>query len=784
MYKIFYNDTLIFYDKTPMEELKLINPVLDREANSAGSLEFTMPPIHPAYNSLLRMRGIIKVEKNGTNIWEGRILSDDTDFFGNKKVYCEGELTFLHDTLQPQNSYSDLTLKQFIEAIISIHNSKVSDDKKFDATNNIVTVASGVDIGTRITNFETTWDILKSLVEEFGGYLIVRHANGVRYLDYRSECPRTSTQKIEFGENLMSFTKSYDMSSLVTAVLPLGKTIANSGQTVVGEKIETPLLESHYIDPISNYYVYYDPNLDPKYTATTYVHVESNTAYYVTCRNRNGRVMWALLDSEGNLVDHYNARDSDEFTDLVEYRIDVPQSDVHNYYQLAIAGYGSDIIPRINSSITASENFDEYVTVEKANVGTEQSPKNYGSMYVVNEEAVTNYGWIEKQITWSNIEDPNSLKDLAESYLRDGQFDEMTLSVTAIDLQTMGMNTDSIDILDEVQVVSKPHGLNRVFPVTKMSIDLSDPSKNTFTLGYESDQTLTGVTNASNNDIFGKLNSIPSVSATLVSAKNNASELIRNATSGILEFLYDEQTGNTTGMRLHNVADTSSVGDKGWLFNVEGIGYFGNGWDQPVTVAITGENGEIVANAITSGEMLADRIKGGTLGLGHWPVVNPITGQTEYKDGSIIVKDASGNEILQVNQNYLAQRHYTNGGSNDRSVVLRDGWIRGGEVNGTDTDTGISVDNYFSDGRGMSLESTNAIAILTPNLYVGANAGAMAKTITTYGIEIKDPNGKHSFSFTNGALTVYNWDPNDSAYNDIYRIAYQAAEDYAQAHSS
>lgn len=706
MYKIYYNDKLFFQDTTPAEQYRLVDPVLKLASNSAGSLEFRIPVANIMYNELQRMRGLIKVHKNDKLIWEGRITSEDTDFWKNKDIYCEGILACFNDTRQIQKVYKDMTLRQYVESILSIHNQKVDDTKKFNI--GIVTVNNNSDIGTRTTNYESTWEIFNGLVQEFGGYLIVRYENDGRYLDYRSDYPRTSTQKIEFGVNLMDFTQSYDMSSLATVLLPLGKTIASAGENTVGDLVDSRLAGGHYISE-EDYDIYYDPNLLTSYSASnTFFPVESGKTYYITCRNHGGRIMWVLKDSSGNLVDYHAASSGDGMTDLVESKLEVPQSDVGNYYLLAIAGFGVDIQPRVNASISADEAFDTYTTVESA---------NNGSLYVTNEDAITNYGWIEKQITWSNITDPQELKNVAEKYLKEGQFDEMTLDLTAVDMQLAGIDIDSIDILDQVQVVSKPHGLNKVFPVTELTVKMTNLSGNQFRLGYKTEQTLTGIVSGYNDEIYAKLNALPSQSATLASAKDNATQLINTATSGIFSLEYDEH-GNTTGARLSNVADWNSEGAKGWRFTMGGIGYFGEGYDKDVTIAITGEDGGIVANCITAGQMLATRIRGGILGLGHWQMEDG-----SFMDGELQLADSNGNIIVNMNKDGAFVRGILestgpDAGGGPETVHIENGWIYGSDMNAGH----LSVDTMIEGQKGVSID-TNVMAICVFNrLYTARNS--------------------------------------------------------------
>ena len=47
------------------------------------------------------------------------------------------------------------------------------------------------------------------------------------------------------------------------------------------------------------------------------------------------------------------------------------------------------------------------------------------------------------------------MKSTAEKYLRDGQFDEMTLTVSAIDLNSINVDIQSFNLLEDVLVIKK-----------------------------------------------------------------------------------------------------------------------------------------------------------------------------------------------------------------------------------------------------------------------------------------------------------------------------------------
>ena len=73
-------------------------------------------------------------------------------------------------------------------------------------------------------NSGVTWDTLQDeLVEKYGGYLIVRHSNGTRYLDYLDQITEKNPQPIAFGTNLLDLTSYVKAEDIVTRVVAVGK---------------------------------------------------------------------------------------------------------------------------------------------------------------------------------------------------------------------------------------------------------------------------------------------------------------------------------------------------------------------------------------------------------------------------------------------------------------------------------------------------------------------------------------------------------------------------------
>lgn len=219
MYRV-YCDDLPLYD-TRDDDLTLIAPVVNLEDNASGSFDFSINPKHPRYDDLKKLTSEIKVMQDDEEMFCGRIIEEKGDFHKRKSIHCEGELSYLNDSIQEPREFNGITVRQFLEQLLNIHNKKVPESKKFYV--GTVTVTDPNNSVYKYSNWETTLDVIKSdLLKTYGGHLRIRKVNGKRYLDYLKDYPRTSEQVIRFGENLLDFTKNFDMSDICTVVIPLG----------------------------------------------------------------------------------------------------------------------------------------------------------------------------------------------------------------------------------------------------------------------------------------------------------------------------------------------------------------------------------------------------------------------------------------------------------------------------------------------------------------------------------------------------------------------------------
>lgn len=253
MYRVFYNNTLIADSR--IEDLAIINPVVSLKVNCAGTFTFTMPSNHPYYDLIQKKIGLIKVFRDEEQIFEGDCVRTTVDFFKQKKFECEGDLAFLNDTFLRPDRIEDLTSRQLLERYIASHNALVSEEKRF--TVGQVTAHDSNDSISCYTNYNSTMtEIKEDLIDDIGGFLRVRHENNIRYLDYLAASPRTNSQIIRLGENLLDLSVGLDTEELATVIIPLGETLDTQSIPGLDERLTIKTAAADSMHPAGTDYVY------------------------------------------------------------------------------------------------------------------------------------------------------------------------------------------------------------------------------------------------------------------------------------------------------------------------------------------------------------------------------------------------------------------------------------------------------------------------------------------------------------------------------------------------
>ena len=331
------------------------------------------------------------------------------------------------------------------------------------------------------------------------------------------------------------------------------------------------------------------------------------------------------------------------------------------------------MIEEENRTSKAVKGLDEYVTI----VGTavDDYHKNTDDDYVINDAAVSQFGHIRVTKEWPDVNSPEILREKATEWIKQTQFADLILNVSAFDRNLSDINIDSFDLGDIVSVWAVPFGMESVtFPVQKKTIYMNDITKNYIVLGNKFQKSYTSQASTAVEKIKEE---IPEISPLLQMAKDNAVTLLTDPTKGYVSYIFDKD-GNRTEIWISDNKDSTKATRK-WVWNSSGLGYLylENGvWKSDVAITM---DGSIVADIITTGTMLADRIKGGTLEVG---------GTGFAKDGIINVKNNKDSIIVTLDVNGLTM----NSGSinlNNKFSVNSNGYMTStsGKIGGFEIET-------------------------------------------------------------------------------------------------
>lgn len=144
---------------------------------------------------------------------------------------------------------------------------------------------------------------------------------------------------------------------------------------------------------------------------------------------------------------------------------------------------------------------------------------NGGKDWIQSDQGINLFGHITQAVSWDDVENPSELLTNARSLLNDSIQMATTITINAVDLHLLDVNTDSIALGDFVHVISAPHGIDSQFLCSKIVIDLQNPDRTEYTFGLAFDA-LTDQQVASNKKLQNSYSLAQSTSDAFNSIKN------------------------------------------------------------------------------------------------------------------------------------------------------------------------------------------------------------------------------------------------------------------------
>lgn len=264
-----------------------------------------------------------------------------------------------------------------------------------------------------------------------------------------------------------------------------------------------------------------------------------------------GGYIWIRHEADGNYIDYLS-----ELNFLAPQKIEFGK----NLLDLKRETKGADIATALIPLGAKEEGSESRLTIASVNNDVD---------YVYSQEAVDAFGWIFKVQTWDDVTEAGNLLTKGRTRLQELVQLLLSVELTAADLATIDKTVESFHIGTQVQVTTNPHSIDRLFLVTKISINLSRPAENKLTLGDSfysfTEQTVRGQIFAENmsvrisSDLEEKV--LKSLTETETRISTEISLVAGNVTSAVREEVYlkddtDAMISSVTNQITQTATDT------------------------------------------------------------------------------------------------------------------------------------------------------------------------------------------------------------------------------------
>ncbi len=240
MIQIYAGGQLVYDSAAQLEGYELLSASVHTVLNKSGTAEFTMRPNHPMYNAFRSLQTEVTIYRDGVLLFRGRALYPTDDFYNCRTITCEGERGFLRDAIQRPYLFAD-SPEVIFKQLLNTYNTQVEAYKQF-VVGDITATDPNNYIRMESSNAEQCSAVLDKLVERVGGYIeFTTNAAGQRVIHWNEELGYRSFQRIEFGENLLDFSRTGANMELATVIIPYGAKDEETGERITIESVNNGL---------------------------------------------------------------------------------------------------------------------------------------------------------------------------------------------------------------------------------------------------------------------------------------------------------------------------------------------------------------------------------------------------------------------------------------------------------------------------------------------------------------------------------------------------------------
>ncbi|MDR1354769.1 MAG: phage tail protein [Propionibacteriaceae bacterium] len=204
----------------------LIGQQVNEQLNAAPGYQFMIAITHPYISEVVESATIEILDTARPDAaFYGHILSIDRTHTAQWTVNTQGAALLLGTIEMHPYDYAG-TIDGYIQSLLDVYNAAQSDPAKQILLGQ-VSVTDPNDYIVRSSETYTDGGIWKHMLDRLpnsalGGYLYVRYDAGQLYLDYLTQSGALSTQRLEFGRNIVDYKASSSIADQYTVIRPLG----------------------------------------------------------------------------------------------------------------------------------------------------------------------------------------------------------------------------------------------------------------------------------------------------------------------------------------------------------------------------------------------------------------------------------------------------------------------------------------------------------------------------------------------------------------------------------
>lgn len=584
-YKLLYGDEIL-YDPFSGDTL-ISDAVMTGSTNAAAYLDFTVAPNHLLIDQIKERDKDVELWSDDVMLFRGFISDITENFDKSKDVTCVNALEWLNDVRlrtyttdreeYDEGRVSSLApggLDELFQWYIDEYNSRqMNASRRFRVRINQagrLKTPNWCDVSS--SSFEEVGAAIENNILENGGYLLLSYVGDELVLDLYADVHEANNQIIDFGVNLLDFTKTTDTDEQYTAIIPSGYTpdldpnatyyihikySVENPPSAMEREITKPDGKKETIQIVTNEFAQYigvyadlnsndyqgDTNIPPDdeeaqkkndlkiinyYDWGYFWGVKSTSQGYPVTVKDNGAVLYihvayATNDDGSEGFSHTDATNRNyigTYVDLVGY----DSLDYTDYDWTARNPESKNLGPEGSLTYRPPQKAAQALTVANIPDGVAANDSDFYKKgdVVYCRSAVARYGYRETEWSDESIKNAQELRDAAVVQLRKIMKPKTTIEVSAVDLALFTDNGyDHLDIGQAARVRSRPHKVDEYLVVSDINLDLSDPSNTKYTLG-EGVDTLTGKTS-------GYIKQLNSGMNTALDAMPGFSEDIKNA---------------------------------------------------------------------------------------------------------------------------------------------------------------------------------------------------------------------------------------------------------------